>query len=62
MNIELLFQTIKSETINHLKLVDVMGIDHPITQNHCEQIYGMQKAFAIVAGVSYTDYLLSKIS
>lgn len=62
MNVELLYQTIKEETQKYVEFIDMCGKDHPVAKKMCAQICGMQKAFQIVAGVSYTDYLLAKLS
>jgi hypothetical protein len=62
MNVELLYQTIKKETEKYTEIVELCGNDHPFAKRVCAQICGMQKAFKIVAGISYTDYLISKLS
>jgi hypothetical protein len=62
MNVELLYQTIREETQKYMELVDMCGKDHPMAKRVCAQICGMQKAFKIITGVSYTDYLLAKLS
>lgn len=62
MNVELLYQTIREETQKYMELVDMCGKDHPMSKRVCAQICGMQKAFKIITGVSYTDYLLAKLS
>lgn len=62
MNVELLYQTIREETQKYLELIEMVGKDHPMTKRYCIRICGMQDAFKIVAGISYTDYLIAKIS
>lgn len=61
MNIENLANAIKTETKKYLKLEELFGKDHPMTVHVGAEIYGMQKAFKIITGTSYTDYLLSKL-
>ena len=58
MNIENLANAIKNETKKYMKLVNLLGNDHPMTVHVGAEIYGMQKAFAIITGKTYTDYLL----
>ena len=62
MNEELLYQTKREETQKYMEQVDLCGKDHPMSKRVYAQIYGMQKAFKIITGVSYTDYLISKLS
>lgn len=62
MNVETLFETIKKEINNYVDMVHKFGADHPMTKRYCAQILGMQKAFEIITGTSYTDYLLAKLS
>lgn len=62
MNIEALYLAIKDETLKYKELIDMVGKDHPMTKRYCIRICGMQDAFKIVAGTSYTDYLIAKLS
>ena len=62
MNIEALYLAIKDETLKYKELIDMVGKDHPMSKRYCIRIFGMQEAFKIVSGISYTDYLLSKLS
>lgn len=62
MNIELLYLTIKDDLRKYMELVELVGSDHPMSKKLCARICGMQHAFKIVTGVSYSDYLLSKLS
>lgn len=62
MNIEALYLAIKESTIKYMELVELVGKDHPMARKLCTRICAMQQAFKIVSGVSYTDYLLSKLS
>ena len=59
MSIETLFENIKREIQKYVALAEEYGNDDPMVKHFCAQIYGMQKAFALVAGVSYTDYLIN---
>lgn len=62
MNVENLFEAIKAETEKYVNMIHKFGADHPMSKHHCAQIFGMQKAFEIITGTSYTDYLISKLS
>lgn len=62
MNIEALYLTIREETNKYMELVELVGKEHPMARKLCTRIYAMQQAFKIVSGMSYTDYLLSKLS
>lgn len=62
MNIEALYLAIKDETLKYKELIDMVGKDHPMSKRYCIRIFGMQEAFKIVSGISYTDYMLSKLS
>ena len=62
MNIEALYLTIREDTNKYMELVELVGSDHPMSKRLCTRICAMQQAFKIVSGVSYTDYLLSKLS
>ena len=62
MNVELLFTTIKEEVGKYAELVNMCGKDHPMAKSYAAQIFGMQKAFKLITGVSYADYLISKLS
>lgn len=59
MNIESLAKAIKEETKKYMKLVNLLGNDHPMTVHVGAEIYGMQKAFKVITGTSYTDYLIN---
>ena len=59
MSIEALYEAIKSDVQKYVALTEEYGEDDPMVRRFCAQIYGMQKAFAIVAGMSYTDYLIN---
>lgn len=59
MNVEKLYESIKHEITKYVALEQLYGKDDPMVRHLCAQIYGMQKAFALVAGVSYTDYLIN---
>lgn len=60
--VENLYQAIRSELLKHAELKKVLGEDDIIVQRLCVKILGMQEAFKIVAGMSYCDYLMSKLS
>ena len=62
MNVENLFETIKSEVNKYVDMARTLGSDHPMAKRYCAQIHGMQKAFEIISGTSYTDYLIAKLS
>lgn len=62
MNIEALYLAIKEDTNKYLDLVELVGSDHPMSKRLCTRIVAMQHAFRLVSGVSYTNYLLSKLS
>ena len=62
MDVEKLFEIIKEEINKYVDMVHQFGADHPMTKNYCSQIHGMQKAFEIISGTSYTNYLISKLS
>lgn len=62
MNIDALYLTIREDTNKYMELVGLVGKDHPMARKLCTRICAMQQAFKIVSGVSYTDYLLSKLS
>lgn len=57
--VEKLYETIKHEIHKYVAFVEEYGKDDPMAKHLCAQIYGMQKAFALVAGMSYTDYLIN---
>lgn len=59
MNIETLFKNIQHEIQKYVALEQEYGKDDPMVKRFCAQIYGMQKAFAIISGTSYTDYLIN---
>lgn len=61
MEVEKLYTFIKEETEKYALILAQLGENNPITKAICSQIYGMQQAFEVVAGVSYTDYLLAKM-
>lgn len=60
MEVEKLFNAIKEETEKYVELFAIFSGDDPIMERMCSKIYGMQEAFSIVAGMSYTDYLINK--
>ena len=57
--VEKLFETIKHEVHKYTALEQEYGKNDPMVKHLCAQIYGMQKAFALVSGTSYTDYLIN---
>ena len=59
--VEKLFETIKHEIHKYTALEQEYGKNDPMVKHLCAQIYGMQKAFAIITGTTYTDYLLNKL-
>ena len=54
-----LFEFIKLDIQRYVALAEEYGKDDPMVKHLCAQIYGMQMAFEIVAGISYTDYLIN---
>lgn len=62
MNIEALYVAIQDATNKYREIVELVGKDHPMARKLCTRICGMQYAFKVVAGVSYADYILSKLS
>lgn len=62
MNVELLYQTIKEDICKYQQLVDMYGKDNAVAKKYSSYIFGMQHAFKLITGISYTEYLLSKLS
>ena len=57
--VEQLYKNIQHEIHKYVKLAEEYGNDDPMVKHLCAQIYGMQKAFALIAGISYTNYLIN---
>ena len=62
MNVELLYQTIKDDIHKYQQFIDIYGSDSTMAKKYSSYIFGMQHAFKLMTGISYTDYLLSKLS
>ena len=58
--VEKLYETIQREIKKYVALAEEYGSEDPMVKHFCAQIYGMQKAFTLVAGTTYTDYLINK--
>ena len=62
MEVEKLFEYITEETKKYVEMIETLGSDHPMARKYCAQICGMQKAFSVIAGISYTEYLINSIA
>lgn len=54
-----LFQAINKELQRYDELCEIIGEDHEATKMLCNEIFGMKKAFQIIAGMSYVEYLFN---
>ena len=59
--IEKLFEAISEKADKYAEHVKMFGRDHWMVQNELQVLNGMEEAFKIVAGHSYTDHLLALI-
>ena len=59
--IEKLFEEIRSKTLKYAEDKKLFGGEHFLVQNELRHIIGMEYAFEIIAGHSYTSHLIAKI-
>ena len=57
--VEKLFEAITVKNAHIVEMMDVFGDDYWYVKNQMLVVDGMKDAFEIIAGCSYTDYLLS---
>lgn len=58
--IENLFNEIMHKLENYNKIAKIAGSKSTTTIRLCHEIAGMQEAFKIVSGQSYSDYLINR--
>ena len=59
--IEKLFEAISEKADKFAEHTKMFGRDHWLVQKELQMLNGMEDAFKVIAGCSYTDYLLAKI-
>lgn len=59
--VEKLFEAISEKADQYTAHATMFGRDHWMVQNELQVLNGMEAAFKIVAGHSYTDHLIAKI-
>ena len=59
--IELLYQHIKEQGRRYMWYKEEFGLDNRLTNNTLQNIIGLQEAFEIIAGHSYTTHLINEI-
>ena len=59
--VEQLFDAIGIMSAKFADDVALLGKNHSVVQRELQRLNGMQDAFEVIAGCSYTDYLLTKI-
>ena len=60
--VEYLYEAIKSEIDIYLEFVEKFGAFHPLSQSYLTHINNMENEFKTMAGISYTQYLINKVS
>ena len=59
--VEQLFDAIRIMSVKYAEDVALLGKNHFIVERELQRLNGMEYAFEVVAGCSYTDYLFAKI-
>lgn len=59
--IELLYQHIKEQNRRYMWYKEEFGLNHELTKSILQNIFGLQEAFEIIAGHSYTAHLINEI-
>lgn len=59
--IEALFNTIKDRQHKWCKYKELFGEDDALTQDVFKSLYGLEEAFVLLSGHTYTDHLIAYI-
>ena len=59
--VEQLFDAIRIMSVKFADDVALFGKNHIIVERELQRLNGMEYAFEVIAGCSYTDYLFAKI-
>lgn len=60
--VEKLYEAIATKNAHIVEMMDVFGDDYWYVKNQILIVDGMKDAFEIIAGCSYTNYLLTKVN